>query len=85
MAMLLMPGSEDSRASTTRRMFGLIEISRSTRNTRSARSTANGPLDGTRATPTTRQSNTAHGSRSKPRPRATKRSASSRINTARIS
>ena len=48
MMMLPMPGSEASSACTTLRMLGLIDTRRSTRNTRNARSTLNGPLAGTR-------------------------------------
>ena len=44
----------------------------------------NGPLAGTRAMPTTRQSNTAQGSRSRPMPRAAKRNPNSIMNAVRM-
>ncbi|MDT7801955.1 MAG: hypothetical protein QOI78_5388 [Actinomycetota bacterium] len=61
-----MPGIAASSPETTFRMDGTTEISRSTRSTRSDRSTANGPVAGITAMPTTSRSKTFQLSRKNP-------------------
>ena len=61
------PGIAASSAPTTRRIEGTMVSRRSTRSTRRARSTANGPLAGISAMATTVKSNTLQGSRQKAR------------------
>ena len=60
-----MPGIAASSPDTTRRMDGTCDTSRSTRSTRRARTTENGPDAGMSAIPTTVRSNRLHGSRKK--------------------
>jgi hypothetical protein len=78
------PGIESSSAPTTRRIDGTMVRIRSTRSTRSARSTANGPLEGTSAMPTTAKSKILHGSRKKRSRWAMIRSRISITNTPRM-
>ena len=61
-----MPGIAASRPETTLRIDGTTEISRSTRSTRNDRRTANGPVAGITAMPTTSRSKTFQLSRKKP-------------------